>query len=288
METDMPNDAKNINITSIEDLVNSSLDIAAEEVLMESSATKEKIVAAKEEAPESELAEEFNLEEPEDALDIKPELESAPDMQEELLEEPVTPVEEVIESPTESSVTSEEQVNVAELEEIAEPELTDEFDLDEPTDTLGLESEPEADMQGAAELIELSENTDPEDTDLDSIPTEATGQTTPTEELVPVDSIEALESEVSELESEIQLQMDKLVVKSDHLKANIQSELTRVSADNEQLQQQETTLTQQLSETEEKIQHLAEVQDRQQATIQKLIKILKGVNTKITHLYDEK
>jgi|GEM_PF-1880178 len=284
----MPNDAKNINITSIEDLVNSSLDIAAEEVLMESSATKEKIVAAKEEAPESELAEEFNLDEPEDALDIKPELESAPDMQEELLEEPVTPVEEVIESPTESSVTSEEQVNVAELEEIAEPELTDEFDLDEPTDTLGLESEPEADMQGAAELIELSENTDPEDTDLDSIPTEATGQTTPTEELVPVDSIEALESEVSELESEIQLQMDKLVVKSDHLKANIQSELTRVSADNEQLQQQVTTLTQQLSETEEKIQHLAEVQDRQQATIQKLIKILKGVNTKITHLYDEK
>jgi len=284
----MPNDAKNINITSIEDLVNSSLDIAAEEVLMESSATKEKIVAAKEEAPESELAEEFNLDEPEDALDIKPELESAPDMQEELLEEPVTPVEEVIESPTESSVTSEEQVNVAELEEIAEPELTDEFDLDEPTDTLGLESEPEADMQGAAELIELSENTDPEDTDLDSIPTEATGQTTPTEELVPVDSIEALESEVSELESEIQLQMDKLVVKSDHLKANNQSELTRVSADNEQLQQQVTTLTQQLSETEEKIQHLAEVQDRQQATIQKLIKILKGVNTKITHLYDEK
>ncbi|SCN47118.1 hypothetical protein BAZMOX_358233_0 [methanotrophic endosymbiont of Bathymodiolus azoricus (Menez Gwen)] len=82
--------------------------------------------------------------------------------------------------------------------------------------------------------------------------------------------------------------MDKLVIKSDHLKANIQSELKRVSADNEQLQQQITTLTQQLSEAEEKIQSLAEVQDRQQATIQKLIKILKGVNTKIMHLYDEK
>ena len=276
----MPNDAKNINTTSIEDLVNSSLDIAAEEVLMESSATEEKVVATKEEAPESELAEEFNLDEPEDALDIKPELESAPDIQEELLEEPVTPEEETVESPTESSVTSEEQVNVAELEEVS-----DNFDL---TAVQDLESAPEADMQEAAELIELSENTDPGDTNLDSMPTETTDQNTPAEELVPVDSIEALESEVSELESEIQLQMDKLVVKSDHLKANIQSELTRVSADNEQLQQQVTTLTQQLSAAEEKIQSLAEVQDRQQATIQKLIKILKGVNTKITHLYNEK
>ena len=279
----MPNDAKNINTTSIEDLVNSSLDIAAEEVLMESSATEEKVIAAKEEVSESDLTEEFNLDEPEDALDIKPELESAPDIQEELLEEPVTPVEETVESPTESSVTSEEQVNVAELEEIA-----DDFDLGEPAAVQDLESAPEADMQEAAELIELSENTNPEDTDLDSMPTETTDQNTLSEELVPLDSIEVLESEVSELESEIQLQMDKLVVKSDHLKANIQSELTRVSADNEQLQQQVTTLTQQLSEAEEKIQSLAEVQDRQQATIQKLIKILKGVNTKITHLYDEK
>jgi len=279
----MPNDAKNINTTSIEDLVNSSLDIAAEEVLMESSATEEKVIAAKEEVPESDLTEEFNLDEPEDVLDIKPELESAPDIQEELLEEPVTPVEETVESPTESSVTSEEQVNVAELEEIA-----DDFDLGEPAAVQDLESAPEADMQEAAELIELSENTDSEDTDLDSMPTGTTDQNTLSEELVPLDSIEVLESEVSELESEIQLQMDKLVVKSDHLKANIQSELTRVSADNEQLQQQVTTLTQQLSEAEEKIQSLAEVQDRQQATIQKLIKILKGVNTKITHLYDEK
>ena len=284
----MPNDAKNINTTSIEDLVNSSLDIAAEEVLMGSFATEEKVVAAKEETPESELAEEFNLDEPEDALDIKPELESAPDIQEELLEEPVTPVEETVESPTESSITSEEQVNVAELEEIAEAELADDFDLGEPAVVQDLESASEADMKEAAELIELSENTDPEDTDLDSMPTETTDQNTPPEELVPLDSIEVLESEVSELESEIQLQMDKLVVKSDHLKANIQSELTRVSADNEQLQQQVTTLTQQLSKAEEKIQSLAEVQDRQQATIQKLIKILKGVNTKITHLYEEK
>jgi len=279
----MPNDAKNINTTSIEDLVNSSLDIAAEEVLMESSATEGKVIAAKEEVSESDLTEEFNLDEPEDVLDIKPELESAPDIQEELLEESVTPVEETVESPTESSVTSEEQVNVAELEEIA-----DDFDLGEPAAVQDLESAPEADMQEAAELIELSENTDSEDTDLDSMPTGTTDQNTLSEELVPLDSIEVLESEVSELESEIQLQMDKLVVKSDHLKANIQSELTRVSADNEQLQQQVTTLTQQLSEAEEKIQSLAEVQDRQQATIQKLIKILKGVNTKITHLYDEK
>ncbi len=279
----MPNDAKNINTTSIEDLVNSSLDIAAEEVLMESSATEEKVIAAKEEVSESDLTEEFNLDEPEDALDIKPVLESAPDIQEELLEEPVTPVEETVESPTESSVTSEEQVNVAELEEIA-----DDFDLGEPAAVQDLESAPEADIQEAAELIELSENTNLEDTDLDSMPTETTDHNTPPEELVPLDSIEVLESEVSELESEIQLQMDKLVVKSDHLKANIQSELTRVSADNEQLQQQVITLTQQLSEAEEKIQSLAEVQDRQQATIQKLIKILKGVNTKITHLYDEK
>jgi chromosome segregation ATPase len=136
-------------------------------------------------------------------------------------------------------IESEEQVNVAELEKA-------ELNIQE------------------AQLSEPSDNIEPEDTDLNSASTETTEQNTPVEELAQLESIEALESEVSELESEIQLQMDKLVIKSDHLKANIQSELKRVSADNEQLQQQITTLTQQLSEAEEKIQSLAEVQDRQQ------------------------
>jgi len=279
----MPNDAKNINMTSIEDLVNSSLDIAAEEVLMGSSAAAENMAAELEEMPGPELADEFDLGEPTDALDTEPEVE--PDMPEETLAESITPVEEAIEPQTESSIDSEEPVNVAEREETAESKLADKLDLDDSENA----SEPEPDLNTQeAELAELNENIEPEDTELDSISTETTDQSTPTEELVQFGSIEALESEVSELESEIQLQMDKLVVKSDHLKANIQSELKRVSADNEQLQQQVTHLTQQLSEAKEKIQSLAEVQDRQQATIQKLIKILKGVNTKITHLYDEK
>ena len=78
-------------------------------------------------------------------------------------------------------IESEEQVNVAELEKA-------ELNIQE------------------AQLSEPSDNIEPEDTDLNSASTETTEQNTPVEELAQLESIEALESEVSELESEIQLQ----------------------------------------------------------------------------------
>ncbi|MDF1584294.1 MAG: hypothetical protein P1P78_13420 [Methyloprofundus sp.] len=260
----MPNDAKNINTTSIEDLVNSSLDIAAEEMLKESSSTKN------------------DIKQP-DKADI-----------EALTEEELT-----MEPQTEVSMLSKETLKATEHIATEPEEMPEEFDLDEPLDLSVIESETELetasepDIQATVELAELSEQLAIADTDLvakpiESDPLEITDPSEAIEALVQPESIDALENEVSELEAEIQTQMDKLVVKADHLKANIQSELKRVSADNEQLQQQVSDLVQQLSDAEEKIQSLAEVQDRQQATIQKLIKILKGVNTKITHLYDEK
>jgi len=93
---------------------------------------------------------------------------------------------------------------------------------------------------------------------------------------------------VAELEIEIQTQLGKLVEKTDSLKANLQSELNRVCEDNEQLQQQVAQLEQQLSETEEKVDDLTKVQERQQVTIKKLIRIMKGINSKITHIFDDK
>ncbi|MCF7970897.1 MAG: hypothetical protein K9L22_06995 [Methylococcaceae bacterium] len=252
----MSNEAKNINITSIEDLVNSSLDIAAEEMLKEFSSTRANIKKADQSDREA-LAEKKPT--------IKPQ--------------------------TELSAAAEKTINTKENIATEQEEMPEEFDLDAPLDRLDMELEPEAETEDTEAV--LSQHLEPEDTNLASEQLETDllatiNQNTPIEELVQFESIEALETEVSELEAEIQLQMDKLVIKSEHLKANIQNELKRVSVDNEQLQKQVATLTQQLSEAEEKIQSLAEVQDRQQATIQKLIKILKGVNTKITHLYDEK
>jgi HEAT repeat protein len=158
------------------------------------------------------------------------------------------------------------------------------------------EPEPESEIQVEAELEELNEGLGSEPVEVATamtLPEDAKGEEASATQAESAEapeqsgSIDSLESEVSELESEIQTQMDKLVVKADHLKANIQNEIKRVSADNEQLQQQVAELTQQLSAAEEKIRGLVEVQDRQQVTIQKLIRILKGINTKITHLYDE-
>lgn len=233
---------KNINTASIEELVNSSLDLAAEEVLKKTS----------------------------------PAVEDEPD-QEILTEEaPATEVQ------TEFDVASEEEIEEApEPKEISESKHSKTSDLDELLDMSEMESELvfNPDMQAEEKASE---------TEADFPEAENTTQSRPIDELIPLESIETLENEVSQLETEIQIQMDKLVVKSDHLKANIQSELKRVCANNEQLQQQVTELTQQLSDAEEKIQALAEVQNRQQITIQKLISILKGINVKITHLYDEK
>ncbi len=169
-------------------------------------------------------------------------------------------------------------------EEIPKSEVT-ELDIDESKNETETNSEAEPDTVVHDAPVELSEDSD---LDNEQAETKTPAQTAIVQNLEKIESIEVLENEVSELEAEIQLQMDTLVEKNDYLKANIQSELTRVTADNEGLQQQVAKLEQQLSVAEEKIATLAEVQDRQQVTIKKLIKILKGVNTKITHLYDEK
>jgi DNA repair exonuclease SbcCD ATPase subunit len=156
----------------------------------------------------------------------------------------------------------------------------------------------DADTTVDSELEAIEDNglTEPEELDLNTVKDieDIEVQIEPDSELedkidsVPVESIEALENEVSELETEIQTQMDSLVVKADHLKNSIQSEIQRVSDKNEELQIQVTQLEKQLLESEGKVEALVEVQDRQQETIKKLIRILKGVNTKITHLYDSK
>ncbi|MFK5948888.1 MAG: hypothetical protein QM500_09000 [Methylococcales bacterium] len=172
-----------------------------------------------------------------------------------------------------------------EVEEIPKLEVA-ESDIDESKNETETNSEAEPDTVVVEDVpVELSE-----DSELDNEQAEIKipAQTATVQNLEKIESIEILENEVSELEAEIQLQMDTLVEKNDYLKANIQSELTRVTSDNEGLQQQVAKLEQQLSVAEEKIETLAEVQDRQQVTIKKLIKILKGVNTKIAHLYDEK
>ncbi len=192
------------------------------------------------------------------------------------------------------------EVSEAPQETTAEAKLPKEIDLDELLDAadieLDIKSEPEIqaevepeelNLEPAPEVADVTATTDFPKDEEEKAEEINSSQVESVEEPEQSDSIDSLESEVSELESEIQTQMDKLVVKADHLKANIQNEIKRISADNEQLQQQVAELSQQLSDAEEKVQGLAEVQDRQQVTIQKLIRILKGINTKITHLYDE-
>jgi len=224
---------------SIEELVNSSLDIAAEEVLEGADTAVDS---------ELEAIEDDGLAEPEE-LDL-------------------------------DTVKGDEDIE-AQIE--ADSELEDKIDsvLDEALD-IDEELEAESPEQSGLDTID----DEAVDTEVD-MHTEEVAET----EMggsVPVESIEALENEVSELETEIQTQMDSLVVKADHLKNSIQSEIQRVSDKNEELQIQVTQLEKQLSESEGKVEALVEVQDRQQETIKKLIRILKGVNTKITHLYDSK
>lgn len=185
------------------------------------------------------------------------------------------PQETTTEAKSPKEIDLDELLDAADIELDIEPEP--EIQAEVEPEELNLEPEPEA--ADVATATDLPEGEGAEDTSISQVES--------VEESEQPDSIDSLESEVSELESEIQTQMDKLVVKADHLKANIQNEIKRVSADNEQLQQQVAELSQQLSDAEEKVQGLAEVQDRQQVTIQKLIRILKGINTKITHLYDE-
>ncbi len=131
--------------------------------------------------------------------------------------------------------------------------------------------------------IDEPETTEPLNTD-DVTPEIPEPESIPTETSSPKSSIESLEIEASELESEILIEMDKLVAKADHLKDNIQSKLKEVCNENEQLQQEVEVLKEKLSAAEDKIQSLSDDQLRQQATLKKIIMILKGVNAKIAHL----
>ncbi len=207
-------------------------------------------------------------------LESGDELEHIPEPEEEPLKQEYEAVAVVV------AAEKEEQ----EVEEIPKSEVA-ESDIDESENETEINSEAEPDTVIEDAPVELSEDSE---LDNEQAETKIPVQTATVQNLVKIESIEVLENEVSELEAEIQLQMDTLVEKNDYLKANIQNELTRVTLDNEGLQQQVAKLEQQLSAAEEKIETLAEVQDRQQVTIKKLIKILKGVNTKIAHLYDEK
>jgi len=225
---------------SIEELVNSSLDIAAEEMMEDADTAVDS---------ELEAIEDDGLAEPEE-LDLDM-VKGDEDIDVQI--EPDSELEDKIDSVLDEATELEEVVEAESLDKLGSEAIDDEA----------------------------------VDTEIDVMPTEEVAETDQGDS-VPVESIEALENEVSELETEIQTQMDSLVVKADHLKNSIQSEIQRVSDKNEELQIQVTQLEKQLLESEGKVEALVEVQDRQQETIKKLIRILKGVNTKITHLYDSK
>jgi len=225
---------------SIEELVNSSLDIAAEEMMEDADTAVDS---------ELEAIEDDGLAEPEE-LDLDM-VKGDEDIEAQI--EPDSELEDKIDSVLDEATELEEVVEAESLDKLGSEAIDDEA----------------------------------VDTEIDVMPTEEVAETDQGDS-VPVESIEALENEVSELETEIQTQMDSLVVKADHLKNSIQSEIQRVSDKNEELQIQVTQLEKQLLESEGKVEALVEVQDRQQETIKKLIRILKGVNTKITHLYDSK
>jgi len=247
----MAKEETNINVDGIEELVNSSLDLAAEEMMNDSIAPENEAIESQEVA---------------DLVDEPAELESDVEIED----------QEVIETQVE-----------AEPEDKLDEVLNEANELD--SNTLSDEIEPELDDQMEKDVEDME--TAVEETEGDLLLTEEkelTETLSADQKDVQLESLDVLENEASELESEIQIQMDKLAEKADHLKSNIQSELQRVAENNEELQQQVIKLEQQLSDAEEKVDALAQVQDRQQDTIRKLIRILKGVNSKIADLYNEK
>ncbi len=197
-----------------------------------------------------------------------------------------TDTEPAIEAIIEPVAKSEEQVTDDQAEIDAEETTNEvqEIPEEEPTEGLAAENENTAPEQAA----EIADNTDthtPEETEAVKLESEASE---PVDNALPgAEAIQSLETEVAELDSEIQTQIDQFAIQADHLKANIQGELQRVCSDNEQLHEQIKELEQQLLSAEDKIQGFTEIQDQQQVTIHKLILIVKGIRSKISHLYDE-
>jgi chromosome segregation ATPase len=275
-ETPMSTDEENINTASIEEMINANLGIDAAEL------------------------EENSPEEP---------TETDPVIAAEALQETSEAM------PDDPAVTDEENAvssKILEQTEAATAEIEDPVETNDATD-LDLNSPSSEDNSQAIEedVSDITENIEQEPTPIDAEENSVelneeqpetkilSDEITPAAEETPTEKVSrqedsdnadpmlALESEVSELENEIQEQLDQFVEQADHLKSNIQSELQRVSSDNEKLQEQITSLVQQLSGAEEKIQGFSEVQDKQQATIHKLILIIKGIRTKISRLYEE-
>ena len=292
-ENPMSTDEENINTASIEEMINANLGIDATELEEASS----------EEQPE--VDELIATEIPEDHSEAMPE-EAATDEAEILAEEPTLDVLEQAEAINEEFEESVEVDNLTHEndEETASSELDNaevDIDLNQPAEATitnlpsdtdeSIEADLSADEANIeAEISEISTENDISETATPEVLNEEVPDIAEGDQTEPVPGPEpmlALETEVSELENEIQEQLDQFVEQADHLKSNIRSELQRVSSDNEQLQEQVSSLAQQLSDAEEKIQGFTEVQDKQQATIHKLILIIKGIRTKISHLYDE-
>ena len=274
-ENPMSTDEENINTASIEEMINANLGIDPADL---EESNPEEIPAADELPEVSELAGIVSSEEA-----------NSPE------------VEQVI--PTEQSEIAVENADQETIEQAEEemsipPKLSnDEMEIDLSTaDHESNEDQPTEEVETVTST-EHEENTPSDEAeespveldDSDSIENETSELTeTPLPESVSdAEPMIALENEVSELESEIQGQLDQFVEQAGNLKSNIQNELQRVSSDNEKLQEQIDNLVQQLSNAEEKIEGFTEVQDKQQATIHKLILIIKGIRTKISHLYDE-
>ena len=243
----MSTDEENINTASIEEMINANLSIDPAE-LEESSPVEP---SAADELTEIEIPEEAHSK-----------------------SEEVTPKEQseiVAEDAHQETIEQAETNDNSEDQSVEEPETIALTEREENTTSDEAESSP----------VELDET--------DSIENETSELTETVTQKSTRDSepMLALENEVSELENEIQEQLNQFVEQASHLKSNIQNELQRVSSDNEKLHDQVDSLVQQLSDAEGKIQGFTEVQDKQQATIHKLILIVKGIRTKISHLYDE-
>ena len=186
------------------------------------------------------------------------------------INEPAAEIEELV-ADEQPAVEAEE--TASEVQEISEAEST--------------ESIAEENKNTDPELAsEIADNTNT-DTSEETINVEVEASEPVDNSLPGAEAIQSLETEMAELDSEIQTQIDQFAIQADHLKANIQSELQRVCLDNEQLHEQIKELEQQLLSAEEKIQGFTEIQDKQQVTIHKLILIVKGIRSKISHLYDE-
>jgi len=249
---------------SIEELVNSSLDLAAESVNADTHSEVESTPIVNEIDDDVEAlvqAEELDML---DNINTKKNLGIEASTKIEESNEKIMPKSAPV-SQTDKSLNTDSQ------------EQTQTTDID--TNTVSAKNElPQIDKSKINDESDKSLNMSDASTELSA------SEPTPQAPSSSKTSIESLEIEASELESEILTEMDKLVAKADHLKENIQSELKRVCTENEQLQQEVDTLKEQLSAAEDKIQSLSDDQSRQQATLKKIIMILKGVNAKISHL----